>query len=114
MARKRNTESFGLSYLDVMCCGFGAIILLLMITRVSESRTEALELAETPISGSVLELQRQLFSIRGETNLLNRQLNAKHEQLSQYEDRVARLRRELASLEARFSNTSEQSTDFEE
>jgi hypothetical protein len=96
-----------------MCCGFGAIILLLMITRVSESRTEALEQAEIPISGNVLELQRQLFSIRGETNLLNRDLNAKHEQLSQYEDRVARLRRELSSLEARFSS-SEQSTDFEE
>ncbi|MGV3590673.1 MAG: hypothetical protein ACO1PZ_03220, partial [Gammaproteobacteria bacterium] len=103
-----------MSYLDVMCCGFGAIILLLMITRVSESRTEALELSQTPVSGSVLELQRQLFAIRGETNLLNRELNAKHEQLSQYEDRVARLRRELSSLEARFTNTNEQSTDFEE
>ena len=114
MPRKRDTESFSLSYLDVMCCGFGAIILLLMITRVSESRTEALELSQTPVSGSVLELQRQLFAIRGETNLLNRELNAKHEQLSQYEDRVARLRRELSSLEARFTNTNEQSTDFEE
>lgn len=114
MPRKRDTESFSLSYLDVMCCGFGAIILLLMITRVSESRTEALELSQTPVSGSVLELQRQLFAIRGETNLLNRELNAKHEQLSQYEDRVARLRRELSGLEARFTNTDEQSTDFEE
>jgi hypothetical protein len=113
MPRKRNTESFSLSYLDVMCCGFGAIILLLMITRVSESRTEALEQADIPLSGNVLELQRQLFSIRGETNLLNRELNAKHEQLSQYEDRVARLRREMASLQARFSS-NEQSTDFEE
>jgi hypothetical protein len=113
MAR-RSTESFSLSYLDVMCCGFGAIILLLMITRVSESRNEALELSQTPVSGNVLELQKQLFEIRGETNLLNRELNAKHEQLSQYEDRVARLRRELASLQGRFSTTTEQTTDFEE
>lgn len=114
MARKRDTESFGLSYLDVMCCGFGAIILLLMITRVSESNTEALEVSEIPISGNVLELQRQLFSIRGETNLLNRDLNAKHEQLSQFEDRVARLRRELSSLEARFNSPNDRSTDFEQ
>jgi hypothetical protein len=111
---KRPTESFSLSYLDVMCCGFGAIILLLMITRVSESRNEALELSMTPVSGSVLDLQKQLFEIRGETNVLNRELNAKHEQLSQYEDRVARLRRELSSLQGRFSTTTEQSTDFEE
>jgi hypothetical protein len=111
---KRPTESFSLSYLDVMCCGFGAIILLLMITRVSESKNEALELSMTPVSGSVLDLQKQLFEIRGETNILNRELNAKHEQLSQYEDRVARLRRELSSLQGRFSTTTEQSTDFEE
>lgn len=114
MARNRDTETFGLSYLDVMCCGFGAIILLLMITRVSESRNEALELSATPREGSVIELQKELFAIRGETNILNRELNAKHEQLSQYEDRIARLRRELSSLQGRFNTTTEQSTDFEQ
>lgn len=113
MAR-RDTESFSLSYLDVMCCGFGAIILLLMITRVSESKNEALEVSSIPVSGSVLELQKQLFEIRGETNILNRDLNAKHEQLSQYEERIARLRRELSSLQGRFNTTTEQSTDFED
>ena len=111
---KRTTESFSLSYLDVMCCGFGAIILLLMITRVSESNNEALEVPSIPLSGSVLELQKQLFEIRGETNILNRDLNAKHEQLSQYEERIARLRRELSSLQGRFNTTTEQSTDFED
>ncbi len=97
-----------------MCCGFGAIILLLMITRVSTSENQALEVSEVPISGSVLELQKQLFDIRGETNILNRALNAKHEQLSQFEQRIARLRRELSSLQGRFNTTTEQSTDFEE
>ena len=111
---KRDTESFSLSYLDVMCCGFGAIILLLMITRVSESNNEALEVPSIPLSGSVLELQKQLFEIRGETNILNRDLNAKHEQLSQYEERIARLRRELSSLQGRFNTTTEKSTDFED
>ena len=27
-----------MSFLDVICCGFGAIILLLMITKISEPR----------------------------------------------------------------------------
>lgn len=111
---KRTTESFSLSYLDVMCCGFGAIILLLVITRVSESKNDSLEVSSVPIAGSVLELQKQLFEIRGETNILNRDLNAKHEQLSQYEERIARLRRELSSLQGRFNTTTEQSTDFED
>jgi len=107
MAR-RTTETFNVSFLDVMSCGFGAIILLLMITK--SSTPTSLEISETPVEGSVLELQRQLFEIRGETNILNRELNAKHEQLSQYEERIARLRRELSTLNGEF-NTSNQQSD---
>ena len=32
MKRKRSTQVFSLSFLDVICCGFGAIILLFVIT----------------------------------------------------------------------------------
>lgn len=108
MAR-RTTETFSMSFLDVMCCGFGAIILLLMITKSSEPTS--LESAEIPQQGSVLELQQQLFTIRGETNVLNRDLNAKHEQLSEYEERIARLRREMSELQGRFNATSALSTE---
>ena len=107
MAR-RSTETFNISFLDVMSCGFGAIILLLMITK--SSAPTPLEISQTPVEGSVLELQRQLFEIRGETNILNRDLNAKHEQLSQYEERIARLRRELSTLNGQFNATDQQST----
>jgi hypothetical protein len=107
MAR-RTTETFNISFLDVMSCGFGAIILLLMITKSSDPTP--LEVSQTPIEGSVLELQRQLFEIRGETNVLNRELNAKHEQISQHEERIARLRRELSTINGQFSSTDQQST----
>lgn len=107
MAR-RATETFNVSFLDVMSCGFGAIILLLMITK--SSTPTPLEVSETPREGSVLELQRELFDIRGETTVLNRELNAKHEQLSQYEDRIARLRRELSTLNGQYAATQQKST----
>jgi len=51
--RKRNrrqTETMSLSFIDCVCCGFGAVILLLVITkmfepiRIEESRTELEEL----------------------------------------------------------------------
>ncbi len=104
-----------MSFLDIMCCGFGAIILLIMLSKTSpEESQNALEVADIPTTGSVLNLQRQLFAIRGETNILNRDLNAKHEQLSQYEQRIARLRRELSNLQGRFNTTTSQSTDLEE
>lgn len=108
MANRRENDSFNIAFLDVMSCGFGAIILLLMITRVSAP--VPLEVSETSNEGSVLEMQRQLFEIRGETNIFNRELNAKHEQISEYEDRIARLRRELSSLEDQLSNDSDQSS----
>ncbi|MYK28214.1 MAG: VWA domain-containing protein, partial [Gammaproteobacteria bacterium] len=33
---RRLIEEFSVSFLDVICCGFGAIILLLMITKTVE------------------------------------------------------------------------------
>ena len=109
---KRETESFSMSYLDVMCCGFGAIILLLMITKTTIN--EVTEITPTVSTGSVLDLQKQLFDIRGKTNIANRELNAKHEQLSDFEERIARLRLELSTLNNRFETTEENSTEYEE
>jgi len=40
MARKkREAETFSLSFLDVICCGFGAVILLLVIAKIYEPVT---------------------------------------------------------------------------
>lgn len=109
MRRKREeTDSFTVSFLDVASCGFGAMIILLMIVKTNEPIT--LEIAEVPSAGRVMELQEQLFAIRGETTILNRELNAKQEQISQYTDRIARLRRDLNDIEGRYQ-TSKQRSD---
>ena len=34
--RRRSAESFSLSFLDCICCGFGAVILLLVLTKIGE------------------------------------------------------------------------------
>src|SRR5690606_16425244 len=111
MARRDN-NTFSMSYLDVMCCGFGAMILLFMIVR--HTPDPALEVSDTPSGGSILALQKQLFEIRGETNILNRDLNAKHEQLSEYDLRIARLQAELEQAQQLISRSEEvTSTDSE-
>jgi hypothetical protein len=99
MAARRIPEEFSLSFLDVICCGFGAIILLLMITKTVQP--QIIEVATHNLEGMVAELQAQLFEIRGESRVLNRDLNAKQEQLSQYQERVALLRGQLASARSR-------------
>jgi hypothetical protein len=97
--KKRTTAEFSLSFLDVICCGFGAIILLLMITKTVQP--QIIEASTVNLEGKLAALQEQLFEIRGESRVLNRDLNAKHEQLSEYEQRIAILRGQLASTKSR-------------
>ncbi len=101
-ARGRAPEEFSLSFLDVICCGFGAIILLLMITKTAEP--QIIEASTINLEGTVAELQQQVFQIRGETKILNRDLNAKQEQLSDYEQRIAILRGQMASVKSRYDS----------
>ncbi len=108
---RRAPEEFSLSFLDVICCGFGAVILLLMITKTVQP--QIIEASTVNLKGKVAELEEQLNEIRGETVILNRDLNAKHEQLSQYEERIAILRGQLASARSRYDSTRVESESNE-
>jgi hypothetical protein len=111
MRKRRAPEEFSLSFLDVICCGFGAVILLLMITKTVQP--QIIEASTVNLEGRVAALQEQLFEIRGETTILNRDLNAKHEQLSEFEEKIAILRGRLASVKSRHDslNTETDSND---
>ena len=106
MAKRREIAEFGMSFLDVICCGFGAIILLLMITKTVQP--QIIEASTINLEGKVAALQEQLFEIRGETTILNRDLNAKHEQLSEYDEKIAILRGQLASVKSRHDSLNVQ------
>ena len=111
MRRKRGeTDSFSVSFLDVAACGFGAMIILLMITKSGEP--VAIDLVDVPPEGAITELQEQLFAIRGETTIFNRDLNAKHEQLTAMKDRIARLQRDLDDAKGRFQTSNQLSTEI--
>jgi hypothetical protein len=100
MRTRRPAPEISLSFLDVICCGFGAVILLLMITKTVEP--QVLEESTVIAEGKVSELTEQLFEIRGETTILNRELVAKHEQISEFETQIAILQGSLASSKSRF------------
>lgn len=93
---RRITAEISISFLDVISCGFGAIVLLLLIAKTVEST--AFESVDHPSEGSVAELQQQLFQIRGETTILNRSLKTREEQLSDLQLRIAKLQEDLASV----------------
>lgn len=82
-----------LSFLDVISCGFGAMLLLLLIARISPP---AGPMDTQNDAGTIETLQAELFEIRGETQVVNRELTAKREQLSEAQARIARAQAQLA------------------
>ena len=94
--QRREFQEASISFLDVISCGFGAIVLLLVIAKVGDPG--ALEEAEKALRGTVKEFQQQLFDVRGESVVLNDQLKSRKQQLSELTERVARLRAKLASV----------------
>ncbi|MBW2476587.1 MAG: VWA domain-containing protein [Deltaproteobacteria bacterium] len=101
---RRQIEVFNLSFLDVISCGFGAIILLLVISKISEPLV--IEQTNTNLSGRIAELEQQLHDIRGETQVINRDLVAKTEQLSTEKAKLARLQGALTSIKGEHSLVS--------
>jgi hypothetical protein len=95
--QRRALQEASISFLDVISCGFGAIVLLLVIAKVGDPA--ALDEAEKQLLGSVKDYQQRLFDIRGESVVLNEQLKSRKEQLSELTERVARLKAKLASVE---------------
>jgi hypothetical protein len=89
----------------VISCGFGAIVLLLIIARVGDPA--ALEAAERQLQGSVKELRERLFDIRGDAVVLSEEMKSRKEQLSDLTERVARLRATLASVEKQTDQVSQ-------
>jgi len=98
--QRREIEVFSLSFLDVVSCGFGAIILLLVISRFSEPTV--IEKISVDLSGQVMELEQQLHEIKGRTSVLNRELTSKQEQLSEENEKIARLQGELETIRGEF------------
>ncbi len=102
--QRRDLSVFSLSVLDCICCGFGAVILLFVISKVSQPLI--LEQVQNDLSGLVAELEEQVHEIRGEVVVLNRELLGKREQISKTKVQIARLQGDLSDLEGRFAATS--------
>ncbi len=105
--RKRDVDIFNLSFLDVVSCGFGAIILLLVIVKIGEPRV--IENLTVDLSGQVLKLQEEVFEIRGEAKILNRDLTEKQEQLSTIREKLARLKGSLSTVKGQYARAKTES-----
>jgi hypothetical protein len=101
--RRRQIDIFNLSFLDVVSCGFGAIILLLVIVKISEPHV--IERLAVDLSGVVKRLEAELFEIRGDTTQLRRELLSRQRQLAAASDKLARLKGELSAVRGQYRAT---------
>ena len=103
MRRRRNIEAFSLSFLDCICCGFGAIILLLVLSKIYEP--VIIEKTQDDLKSLIALLQQELFDIRGETATINRDLEDVRMQTSSSKLKLARLQGELSTIQGQYEAT---------
>ena len=108
--KRHATEVFSMSFLDCICCGFGAMILILVLTETGQP--VVLEKVRTDMHGQVAKLQAELYEIRGETDVLNRDLKGRIEQLSTERSKLARLQGDLSTVKGQY-NTSEKEAEIQ-
>jgi hypothetical protein len=103
LGRRREFEVFTLSFLDCICCGFGAIILLLVLSDFGKPLI--IEKSQKNLQGQILDLQEQLFEIRGETEILNRELKGRVDQLTAEKLQLATLSGDLSKARGEFKSS---------
>ncbi|MCS6948668.1 MAG: hypothetical protein NZM12_13745, partial [Steroidobacteraceae bacterium] len=99
--KRRESDGFSLSFLDCICCGFGAIILLLVISEFGEP--VVIEKSRKDLEAQVLALQQQLNEIRGETDQLNREMRGRIDLLQQARLNLARAAQEANKTRSEFN-----------
>jgi hypothetical protein len=97
--KRRETEIFSISFLDCITCGLGSVVLLLVLSNIRTPIEESPEDAHQRI----LKLQDELIEIKGQKDILNRDLVSREEQLSDVKGphRAAERRSELAARQVR-------------
>ncbi len=96
MKRKRLSQTFNLSFLDVMSCGFGAVVLIFLIvdhaSSTLQNTTENAELAEARLLEEDIEREQRLI-----VEALNSQQEVEQE-ITEISGVSQRLQREVAKL----------------
>jgi len=61
--QRRSFDIFNLSFLDIISCGFGAVVLLVLISRTTEAPVIEVENEATSMLSSVLDAEAQIQSL---------------------------------------------------
>jgi len=105
--RSRHFDVFTMSFLDTICCAFGAVILLFMLSKFGEPAAQ--EKARVELEGRIAKLQEEREEIRGTSEVLLRELAASRGELTDEQRKIARLRGDLSALRGKFQSSEQES-----
>jgi hypothetical protein len=110
MSRKtRAAEDMSMSFLDVICCGFGAVILLLIMTKTGTPKM--LEQSTQHLKGVVVAREDAIYDIRGKSTTLARELSEKQHELDAELDELAKLEKQVSTVLGKYEATKGISVD---
>lgn len=98
-SKRRDIEIFSMSFLDAISCGFGAIILLLLITLASEPRT--IQQITIDLRDKIARVESERQKLIGEGPEVSRELAEKQKQLREAQKRLGELSKQRSVAEAR-------------
>ena len=110
MIKRRGIEEFSVSFLDVICCGFGAIILLLMVTKTLEPAV--LEDSNLDLSEQIAAREQAVFEIKGKIEELREQIGDDSEQLQRSLSRQDDTQTQLSDILGRFDEMTQASKNI--
>ncbi len=109
--QRRELEIFSLYFLDGMCCAFGAVIMLLLITKAAEPRI--IEQAKVDERGLIAALQKELFEIRGEASELDRRMKSAQGDRQRADATIARLQADLGRIRGQYAASRQPAVNTE-
>ncbi|MFM8354424.1 MAG: VWA domain-containing protein, partial [Gammaproteobacteria bacterium] len=104
MARRRSFSVFSLSFLDVMSCGFGAVVLIFLVlnhtTQEAEKRVNVDRLAEVRLLDyQVQQGERDLFELLERVQAINARLDDADLKLASTRSALERRREDFSDME---------------
>jgi hypothetical protein len=102
---KRESADFGLSFLDCICCGFGAIVLLFVITmgsanKIIQTLRDRLDMVAQQRLSKIEELDAQEVQVAKKAQIAAEQVNEATTQADRLSSMMETLSQRIAELEA--------------
>ena len=97
MIKRRDNEDFGMPFLAMICCGFGGLLLLLMVTETSEPQISEKSLDD--LEQRVAVMRDALFNSRSELDRTKLELNDKQVALDVESKALRNLRARIKRIE---------------